>query len=66
MDQDRAQDWRELCTAVANELDPNRLTALVAELTMGARRARPEAELASENDEDGEPSFSREYCGVSI
>jgi hypothetical protein len=33
MDQDRAKDWRELCKAAANELDPKRLMALIAEIT---------------------------------
>ena len=33
MDQDRTQDWRELCRAAANEVDPRKLMALIAELT---------------------------------
>jgi hypothetical protein len=32
MDPARPQDWRELCKAAANELDPNKLMALVAEI----------------------------------
>ena len=44
MDQDRVKDWRELCKAAANELDPKKLMALIAEITQGARRARREAE----------------------
>ena len=33
MDQDRVKDWRELCQAAANELDPKKLMALIAEIT---------------------------------
>jgi hypothetical protein len=33
MDQDRTRDWRELCSAAANELDPAKLMDLIAELT---------------------------------
>ena len=33
MDQKRSKDWRELCKAVANELDPAKLMDLIAELT---------------------------------
>jgi hypothetical protein len=33
MDQDRVKDWRELCQAAANELDPKNLMALIAEIT---------------------------------
>jgi hypothetical protein len=42
MDQDRVKDWRELCQAAANELDPKNLMALIAEITraLGERDAR--------------------------
>jgi hypothetical protein len=33
MDRDRTKDWRELCKAVATELDPAKLMDLIAELT---------------------------------
>jgi hypothetical protein len=33
MDQDRVKDWRELCEAAANEPDPKKLMALIAEIT---------------------------------
>jgi len=33
MDQDRTKDWRELCSAAANEVDPVKLMNLIAELT---------------------------------
>ncbi len=33
MDQDRKNDWRELCRAAANELDPEKLMRLIAQLT---------------------------------
>jgi hypothetical protein len=33
MDQDRKKDWRELCKAAANELDPAKLMDIIAELT---------------------------------
>ena len=33
MDQDRKNDWRELCRAVASELDPEKLMQLITELT---------------------------------
>ncbi len=33
MDQHPTKDWRELCKAAANEPDPKKLMALVAEIT---------------------------------
>jgi hypothetical protein len=33
MDQDHTKDWRELCSAAANEVDPVKLMNLIAELT---------------------------------
>jgi hypothetical protein len=33
VDKDHNKDWRELCKAVANELDPGKLMDLVAQLT---------------------------------
>jgi hypothetical protein len=31
--EDRTKDWRELCKAAANELDPAKLMELIGELT---------------------------------
>ncbi len=33
MDQRQTKDWRELCKAAANEPNPKKLMALVAEIT---------------------------------
>jgi hypothetical protein len=32
MDRDQTKDWRELCKAASQELDPAKLTDLIAEL----------------------------------
>jgi len=32
MDRDQTKDWRELCKAAAQELDPVKLTEIIAEL----------------------------------
>ena len=38
MDQDRVKDWRELCKAAANEVDPKKLMALIGEITSSVSR----------------------------
>ena len=54
MDQDRAMDWRELCKAAANELDPNKLMALVAEINWAL------------DERDKNRNIASEYCGLRI
>jgi hypothetical protein len=49
MDQDRAKDWRELCKAAANETDPNKLMALIAEITVALDERDKRRNLASDN-----------------
>jgi hypothetical protein len=49
MDQDRAKDWRELCKAAANEPDPNKLMALIAEITGALDEQEERRNMASEN-----------------
>ena len=60
MDQDGVKDWRELCKAAANELDPNRLMALVAEINRALDERDKKRNIAIEND--GEASF----CGTVV
>ena len=57
MDQDRVKDWRELCKAAANELDPKKLMALIAEITR-ALDERDERNIASENQKMASRVFS--------
>jgi hypothetical protein len=49
MDQDRVKDWRELCQAAANELDPKKLMALIAEITRALDERDERRNIASEN-----------------
>ena len=48
MDQDHAKDWRELCKAAANEVDPRKLMALVAELTRALDERDARRNIATE------------------
>jgi hypothetical protein len=54
VDQHQTKDWRELCKAAANEPDPNKLMALVAEITkaLDERDARRNATRANDNNND--------------
>ena len=58
MDQDRVKDWRELCKAPANELDPKKLMALIAEITRALDERDKKRNIAIKNDRDSEASFS--------
>ena len=49
MDQDRIKDWRELCKAAANELDPKKLMALIAEITRALDERDERRNIVSEN-----------------
>ena len=49
MDQDRVKDWRELCEAAANELDRNKLMALIAEITRALDERDKKRNIGSEN-----------------
>ncbi len=49
MDHDRAKDWRELCKAAANELDPHKLMSLIAEITRALDKRDERRHIASEN-----------------
>ena len=62
MDQDHARDWRELCKAAANEVDPRKLMALVAEITRALDERDKKRNIAIKNENDGEASF----CGTVI
>jgi hypothetical protein len=62
MDQDRAKDWRELCKAAANESDPKKLMALVAEITRALDERDKKRNIATKNERDGEASF----CGTVV
>lgn len=58
MDQDRVKDWRELCTAAANELDPKKLMALIAEITRALDERDERRNIASENQKTASRVFS--------
>jgi hypothetical protein len=62
MDQDRVKDWRELCKAAANELDPKKLMALIAEITRALDERDKKRNIAIKNARDGEASF----CGTVV
>lgn len=64
MDQDHAKDWRELCEAAANELDPKKLMALIAEMTRALDERDERRNIASENERTTSPGSSSEYCGL--
>jgi hypothetical protein len=50
MDQDRVvKDWRELCEAAANELDPKKLMALIAEIARALNERDVRRNITSEN-----------------
>jgi hypothetical protein len=51
MDQDRVKDWRELCKAAANELDPKKLMALIAEITRALDERDKKRKLPSRTTE---------------
>jgi hypothetical protein len=58
MDQDRAKDWRELCKAAANELDPKKLMALIAEIARALDERDEKRNIGIKNERDSEASFS--------
>ena len=53
-DKDRTKDWRELCKAAANEMDPERLLDLIVEINkaLDERDQKRKADL-DENPEAG-------------
>jgi len=55
MDQDLAKDWRELCKKAANELDPAKLMALIAELTKALDERDKKHNRVREKGEAGDP-----------
>ncbi|MGC1687821.1 MAG: hypothetical protein WA734_19485 [Candidatus Acidiferrales bacterium] len=62
MDQDRVKDWRELCKTAANELDPKKLMALIAEITRALDERDKKQNIAIKNEREGEASF----CGTVV
>ena len=58
MDQDRVKDWRELCKTAANELDPKKLMALIAEITRALDERDGRRNIASENQKTANRVFS--------
>jgi hypothetical protein len=58
MDQDRVKDWRELCKAAANELDPKKLMALIAEISRALDERDERRNIASENQKTASRGFS--------
>jgi hypothetical protein len=57
MDQDRVKDWRELCKAAANELDPKKLIALIAEITRALDERDERRNIASESQKTASRVF---------
>jgi hypothetical protein len=57
MNQDHVKDWRELCKAAANELDPKKLMALVAEITRALDERDASRNIAGENERIESPVF---------
>lgn len=58
MDQNRIQDWREICEAAATELDPAKLMHLIAELTraLDDRDKNKKRKTLTGNNNDETPS----------
>jgi hypothetical protein len=61
VDQHQTKDWRELCKAAANEPDPNKLMALIAEITkaLDERDGRRNVSRTNENNEQSNFSALR-------
>jgi|SRR5580704_14926779 hypothetical protein len=66
MDQDRVKDWRELCKGSCDRARPKAADGPYRRDNQSARRPRREAEHCQCKPEDGEPSFFRRCCGLSI
>ncbi len=62
MDQDRDKNWRELCKAAANELDPAKLMALVVELNeaLDERYKKHDYPVRNGNERSQTSSFQSE------
>jgi hypothetical protein len=58
MDQDRVKDWRELCKAAANEVDPKKLMALIGEITRALDERDEKRNIAGENQKTPSRVFS--------
>lgn len=66
MDQDGGKDFKELCRAAANEMDPDKLMILVAEIIQAydAREKKPNSATEREPEKDSKPphrEFSQRY-----
>jgi len=64
VDKDHNKDWRELCKAVANELDPAKLMDLIAQLTRALderdkKRGRITVDAPDNNDQTARPLQSQ-------
>ena len=59
MDPERTKDWRELCKAAANELDPEKLMHLIAELTRALDERDKDRMLPRKSLDDGNSRQSR-------
>ena len=58
MDQHQTKDWRELCKAAASEPDPNKLMALVAEITKALDERDDRRNAIRGNDNNNDANFS--------
>jgi hypothetical protein len=50
--EDRTKDWRELCKAAANELDPAKLMELIGELNRALDERDKKRRRGNENEEE--------------
>ena len=59
IDQDQTRDWRELCKAAANEQDPKKLMALIAEISkaLDDRDRRRNANCGNEDNREADLSM---------
>ena len=58
MDSDRTRDWRELCKAAANELDPEKLMQIIAELTKALEERDKDRRTPGKTSDDGKTQQS--------
>ena len=58
VDQHQTKDWRELCKAAANESDPNKLMALIAELTKALEERDGRRNATRRNDNNSDANLS--------
>ena len=61
MDQRQTKDWRELCKAAANEPNPKKLMALVAEITKALDERDGRRNATRDHNRDGLRNVTRDH-----